>query len=546
MRICPKLHINKTSRYNNRYMETNSPHFKNKYEICIYGILIISAIMAALLAVKNIKLSPDAMRFGLISQQILSGNGIRVPVIRLEDTYVPVNGAIPFLDQMPLLPILFAMLGGLTPQSYLAAQIINAICHVVISIFTFLLMKNLCNKGMALLTGLLVSFSYQMLWLANHIISDSLLIALIMAAIYFLTLSRNTIGKQFNRSLFAAGICAGAAILARNAGIALIPAFLWEVFILLKNKSPKSRYVPVILATTIPAITTVAMFVRNYVISGTLRGFNHASIERSYSEAVKGTLEMIFLQFNLGKNYITLIVLSMTVLILYVLINSKARKEILIFFSSGLDLIIVFIVSYTALICLTMAKQQWRYELRYVYPLVPFLFIICILIIVFVWKSIKAKGFLKLSSVGIILSLSLITSDSFYKTFLNFSEFSDNQDKAYFILNSCTYKWIKENYGGNTVIVTNRPFHLSFFGGYTTVALPHKRFEPTIHIPDDMETILPNQMSKFGSRVLALFEEAEEQYEGRYIARLFSKRENNDRFTLIHECQDGVVYNLKE
>ncbi len=61
-----------------------------------------------------------------------------------------------------------------------------------------------------------------------------------------------------------------------------------------------------------------------------------------------------------------------------------------------------------------------------------------------------------------------------------------------------------------------------------------------------MELILPNRMSKFGSRLLALFEKADEQYEGSYIAKLFNKREPNEKFILAYEGSDGVVYNLKE
>ncbi len=519
---------------------------KDRFKIWAFLILIIFSSLTALPAVKNIKISPDSMRFGLVSQQILSGNGIRVPIIRLEDTYVPVNGAIPFLDQMPLLPILFALLGGVSSQTYLPAQIINLICQTAISILTFLLMKNLCSKWVALLSGILVSFSYPLLWLLNHISSDPLLIALIMAAIYFLTLSRSTAGNQSSRNLVIAGCCAGAAILARNAGIALIPVFFWEALVSFRNKRPESKYVSAIAAAMIPVITTSAMFIRNYIISGSFRGFSGASVEKSISEAVTGTINMIFQQFNLGKNSTFLIVLLMVALTIYILLNSGPRKEISKAFGKGLDAIIVFIVSYTALICLTMAKQQWNFELRYVSPLVPFLYISSIFMIVFVWEDIKNRGLSRLSLAGMILTLSIIASGSLYKTYLNFSEFFYKQDKAYSILASCTYKWIKENYSHGTVIATNRPFHLSFFGGYSTVALPHKRFEPTIHVPEDMQSVLPDRMSKFGSQVLALFEEAQEKYEGHYVAELFNRKESNDSFTVVYECPDGVVYILKK
>jgi hypothetical protein len=527
-------------------METVSSCFKNKYEIWIYIILIISSTLAALLVVHNIKISPDSMRFGLVSQQILSGNGIRVPIIRLEDSYVPVNGAIPFLDQMPLLSVLFAVMGGITPQNFLPAQILNLICHVVISIFTFLLMKNLCNKGIALLTGILVSFSYPLLRVTHHIWSEPLFITFTLASIYFLTLSRNSHGFQFSRNLFAATICASAAILTRNAGITLVAIFLWEVFILVKNKRPESKYVSTIVAITIPIIITVSMFVRSYIISGSLRGYHQASPERSYLSAFTGTIEMIFQQFQLGKNAVILIILFMLFFIVCFIINTKLRIEILKYFSSGLDIIIVFIMSYTTLMVVAMAKQAWNFELRLVSPLVPFLFISGIFITVFVWDRIKFERFSKLSLVGMILSLSIIALGNSYKTFLNLYEFFYKQEKAYSILHSCTYKWLKENYKGNIMITSNKPFHLSFFGGYSTVALPHKRFDPKIHVPDDMKSVLPNRMSWFGSRVLALFDEVEERYEGSYITRLFNNRKDTEKFSIAYECSDGVVYNLKE
>ena len=57
-----------------------------------------------------------------------------------------------------------------------------------------------------------------------------------------------------------------------------------------------------------------------------------------------------------------------------------------------------------------------------------------------------------------------------------------------------------------------------------------------------MEDILPARMSEVGSHVLVLFDEVKEQHFGSYIAKLFNKRETNDRFFMAHECTDGVVY----
>ena len=82
------------------------------------------------------------MTYSLISQEIISGNGISVPMIySLKYNYDFSSGMVPYLAQPPLLPLLFAMLGGVTPQNFFAAKILNVMSHVTISIFTFLLIK---------------------------------------------------------------------------------------------------------------------------------------------------------------------------------------------------------------------------------------------------------------------------------------------------------------------------------------------------------------------------------------------------------------------
>ena len=213
--------------------------------------------------------------------------------------------------------------------------------------------------------------------------------------------------------------------------------------------------------------------------------------------------------------------------------------------SAGLDLIIVYILSYTALICLTMAKVQWRYELRYVAPLAPFLIIGIVFLVFFLWERTGSQRLSGVSLAGMVLSLFILTFGIFYKTYLNSIEFTYKQSKQYAILQTCTFKWLKEQYGEDIIITTNEPFHLSFFGGYSTVWIPHKMFNRTNYVPEDMQTVLPRQMRKIGSPVLALFDAVKEEYDGKYITDLFNNRESNASFEKVYECPDGVVYGLK-
>jgi hypothetical protein len=528
-------------------MGTPATICNNKNKIFLYCILIAFSLISALFIVKNIKLATDSLRYGLISQQILSGNGIRIPAIRWEDNYIPVNGAIPYLEQPPLLPILLALLGGVTPNNFLPAQMLNTICHVGIALFTFLLMVNLYDKKyLALLTGILVTFSFPLLKLTQVIISEPLFIVLTVAAVYFLTLLRHSNHYQFRWFIFLASIFTTASIMTRWAGISLIAVFSWELLMLIKNKNPESKHAATYLALAIPIVTTVALFVRNYLLSGTIRGFNQPSPGRTYMEAFTGTTEMVFEQFQFGRNSIILIALFLVLFVISIIASSGLRKEVSKLLNSGMDSTMIFILVYTLLICVIMAKKQAQFELRYVSPLVPFLYVIIILITVFVWKTIRFSGFSKLSFIGMILSLSLIAFGSLYKTYLNLAEFSYKQEKVYSIVDSCTYKWLKNNYGTHDIITTNRPYHVSFFGGYSTIVTPYRKFDWNITIPENMESVLPYRMSIFGSRVLVLFAEVEAQYDGSYLARLFNKREDNDKFIIVHKCPDGVVYRMKE
>jgi hypothetical protein len=513
-------------------------------EVIIYSVLITVSTFAALLAVKNIKLSPDSMTYSLVSQQILSGNGIRIPMIWFSSSAVPVNGTVPMLMHPPFFAILLAILGGVTPQNYLPAQILNVICHILISIFTYLLMKNLFyKKWFSLLTGILVSVSFPLLRVTHHIWSETLFISLTIASVYFLTISRHSIGNRYYYNLFLASITTSAAILTRNTGIVILALFLWEAIVLIKNKKPGIKYV--FIAMILPILTIIMLYYRNYMVSGLIRGYVQFEVEHSFWVAITGTLKMLFSQFHLGKRSIVAISILVALYTMFIILNSNARKALSEYLRSGLDLIIIFIVAYITLICIAMIKMQPQFELRFMSPLVPFLFILGVFSIIFIFKIMESNGFYALSLTGIILSLTILTSVNLYKTYLALPEFFHKQKKLYSILNSCTYKWLEKYCDKKNIIVTNKPYHLSFFGGYSTVVLPHKEYI-NIQVPEDMGSILPVRMAEIGAKILVLFNKVEKEDFGIYIAKLFFERKNYDKFTLVYKCPDGVVYKLKE
>jgi len=408
-------------------------------------------------------------------------------------------------------------------------------------------MKKIYNNiGVALLTGILVSTSVPILHLTHSVLSDAVCIAFTVAAIYFLTLSVHTDRYQFNWHLLTASVCTSAAILTRFAGIGLLPVFLWQVFLLIKNRMIKLTRISMLLTVALPLIACGSIFIATYIISGSISGWEPPSPERSYFESLIVTLKMIFLQFRLNENLIVPTAAIVISCVLYILINTNTRKELLKYVHSGLDVVIVFMICHTMLIVHAMATSQTVVEPRYVSALIPFLFTFVVLIIFIIGHAIERHGFSKLAFGGIIFSLAIMLLGNVYKTYSNSEPLFSKRSGHYRILNSPTYRWLKENYREGVIVTTNRPWHLAFFGGYSTIRLPHRRFNKNYRIPDNMESYLPKRMSFFGSKIVALFEVADEQNEGTYVAGLFNKRRDDDNFTLVHEFSDGVIYKLKE
>jgi len=498
------------------------------------------AASAAFISVQNIILTPDSISYALASQQILSGNGISVPLIRITDNDVPVNGLVPLIMYPPLLPIFLAVLGGVTPQSFLAAQILNVISHVLIAVFTFMLVNHLCGKVPAFLAGLLVSLSFPLMNVTHYLWSETLFIALTVAALYLSAVSRDN-GVYQTRYLLIAGICSSAAIITRYAGIALIGMLFWNALVIVKNRKTKLSYLSVILSVIIPALTVAAVFTYNYMVSGSLRGYNPPIIERTYIAAFIGTINMLLMQFTSSRP----ISIIAAFLIFYTFFNPALRREMLKLFNSGMDLIIVFIIAYTAIIGVSMAKSQPNFELRYMSPLVPMLLIISFSFILPIVNELKYKVGIITSRCGLVLAMGILTYTSCYKTIMNLPEFFAKNDRIYSILDSCTFNWTINNYGKDIIIATNNPFNLSFFGEYSTVLLPRERWFIKNYPNEDIESALANSLSGVKAQVLVLFNEVNVHYYGKYLDQLINNRADRDKFTLANECSDGVVYLLR-
>ncbi|MDH4028328.1 MAG: glycosyltransferase family 39 protein, partial [Nitrospirota bacterium] len=434
-------------------------YYADKEGIALFCILIVISALAAFLSVLNMHFTSDSFEYGLVTQQILSGNGIRVPLVWFNSTIIPSDGTVPFLLHPPLLPIILSAMGGITPGNILPAQILNIVCHVAVSGFTFLFMKRLYGGAIALLSGIVVSFAFPLLKVTHFFWSETLFIALTMAAVYLLVVSRESDRYRFRRVLFA-GICASAAIMTRYVGIALVALFCWEFLVFMKRRESKSGYGSIILAAMMPVFTIAGLFMRNYMLSGLMRGIDLPVPERTLLSAFSGTAEMLFMQFQLGRNSAAVIIVFVVLFLICIVMSNDLRKELLRLSRAGLDLLIVFVISYAGLICISMAKNQPNFELRFMAPLVPFLIILIIIMIVSISRIEGVRRISGLSVGVMILLLGMLAAGNFYKTYLNMPYFLNENSKSSVFLESCTYKWIINNYDGKGLVATNKSFKL--------------------------------------------------------------------------------------
>jgi multisubunit Na+/H+ antiporter MnhC subunit len=490
------------------------------------------------------------MRFALVSQQILSGKGLRMPIIGGGESpdKPDSSGTVPFLVQPPLLPIVYAIFGGVTPEKVWPAQVLNIFSHIMVAIFSCLIVGRLRSTGVGIATGIAVAFAFPLLDVSHYAWSEPLFIALVITSIWCLMSSRHL--KPRWSYVLGSSCLSAAAIATRTAGVALLPLFLWEAILMWKNRNRQTNINFNLLWLLIPFVTVGILFTRSYLLSGTIRGFDQPDPERTWCAAIYGIMCDIGGQlgiYGLGDKFLLGFFFSVPLIFILIFLNSQ-KDEFFQIFWSGFDLVIVFIAIYTGVIIYTMHKYQPLFERRYTAPLLPFLIISAMVILDFGWRTLLVTRMCKYANHGLMLSLVLIIGLIIYRTYSHpLTLYLENANKKF--VESQTYCWLIKECPARSIVYTNKAFRLAFFGGYPTLRLATREHYPNFHIPDDMQTQLPKSMSEVGARYLILFADRkglDEKYYGKFISSL-SKRENvSDKLTIMYECPDGVVYSLRK
>ncbi len=473
-----------------------------------YGGLLVSAFVVAIHAVHDLGMAPDSMRYALVADQMLSGRGLRVPIIWFQRSPITPDsfGTVPFLCQPPLLPAFLAMLGGVTPDGLLAAQFLNIASHLIVVVFSFLIARKICGSLPGAVVGMSVAFSFCLVHSLNFLCSDPLFIAFVAVAVWSLVASRESSRKW--EFAFLSGLMAAAAIGTRFCGVALLPMFIWEFVLEWKNKTIWSAIRLLSLSLSVPLIAITILAARNVLLSGSIRGFYQTDPGRSVFDAFYGFVFMTARQFgvnNIGLKMVSgILFLAIPIAAMFYF---RSRKSIYRAFGTGLDLVMLFVFSYTGLLTYAMANYQPVFESRFAAPLIPFCLILLVVALDLGWRSMQGGHLGTLAKYGRIMAITLVLVYTVREYSLHPKDNSlpvwRNFNQAF--LSSDTYKWITEHCSSGSVIATNGAFNVAFFAKCPTLRLPSRSWNKLIDLPNDMDSRLPQRMSEVGARYLVIF-----------------------------------------
>jgi hypothetical protein len=509
-------------------------------------ILFICALTVGYMAIYDLKLEPDSMRYTLVADEIKSGNGIRVPIIFFDRAYNKYNrdGTTPFLVQPPLYPILLSILGGYSANYLLAGKIINITSFFIVIVFTFFIVAKLQNNIKGLFAALAMIFAYPVSILNSWMLSDILFIAFTMLTIWSLIK-----GRDLEKYYIIAGLMAASAFATRYAGIVLILLFLWELtykFFIQYYSDKKTRFNNIIYGLIIFLFIITTLILRNFIIAGNIRGLETLPVERSLYESFYGIFQVLLAHLSIwsfGMKF-QLFGFLLIILLTGLYIHFRRKYNFTQLFN-GFDIIVFFVISYFTFYIYIHCTSEPKFIFRFITPILPFIIIIIFYLIDKSIDGICSKSF------NCYMKYSLMFLTIIYFSYNYFIQF----DKIYYdyfnkinesFYNSKLYNYIDTNLDKRTIITTNKPQRLSYYGTYSTMMLPKLHWNHVI--PSNMHNELPSRMKSINSNYLALFNHRgnilKSRY-GTYIYKLSNQNAHQKDFILIYSSNDGVLYKLK-
>jgi hypothetical protein len=470
-------------------------------------VVSLVAAAAGLHAVRYIRFDNDGMRYALVSTQILRGRGITTPATlsayRATFPRFDSFGNTPATWQPPLLPAVYALLGGVLPGRLWPAQAVNLFAHILTAVLAFSIARRLGGTLAGLGAGLPVALSYPLLDMDGRFWSEPLFIAMFTASIRALQAARD--GRQRARFEIRSGLAAAAACATRWMGISLAPMLLWNALraiptIGLRAALRSAAY------TMVPSFAiTALLFTRNYLLDGTFRGAVLAPTGRGWGEVARGVVsnyaELFDLQVPGARVAAAFALCAMPVL--GMILMGDAGREARRLFRRGLDLVLLALFGYVVMIACAYRGGQPYFETRIAAPIIPLIWIAVAAVMAGGWHAIGEKAGPRLAAAGFAGTILLIGAAEAERSGTLLPRTPPSGDYGF---ESAFCQWAVAHHPPGSVLMTDAPFMVSFFGDIPTVSPSFKSRGPTRSKdpPAGTEEALVQDMRRFNARYLLM------------------------------------------
>jgi 4-amino-4-deoxy-L-arabinose transferase-like glycosyltransferase len=510
-------------------------------------LLSVVALGSALWASETMVFSPDGMRYMLTAQEIILHNEARIPIVWWETSLerLDARNTILMTEQPPGFPFLLSVMNIFPGDMVSHGRSIAVFSHLASVLFTYLISIRFTSLTNSMMVALSSAVAYPML-LSTHVISsEASFLAMCMGSLYFLVLSRNS--SNFKACLMISGTFASLAISIRFAGVYLVPLITLEVLRLWYIDSAYRKKLSIYFAFLLPVLTFSALMLRNYLYSGSVRGFKQPLPDRTITEGVVGTIEMLFRQFAIYNHKVMFLLLLAIFLMIVValyqfLTNNECKNDAVKMVRKGLDICLTALLGYVALVCLIMYTNQPQFELRFVMPATPLVFLIFAMLIHFALPSCGRqktnKRFLFVSLLGIMVIANCLI------VYRNTDAFSSAKDDSQAFLQTGALEWLSDN-PQTGLIATNNAFRVAFYGGGRPVLrIPNKEWNPKYTIPDN----IAERMEELGSKYLMVFPKSDgltSEIYGELLSQLAEYPDSYGPFTKVAQGSHMAVYKLR-
>lgn len=514
----------------------------------LFLVCLCAGVCCFYVTSRNVILTIDSYAYALASQSFLEGRGVTIPIIMLDSALNEANGVCrhKILSKPPGFILFLSCLGSITPERLWVVRYLNICCHLLICLFCFLIAEQLAGTLAGFLAGVSAAFTLSILSMHVYFSTEPLFMVFVLLCVWgLLHLRSRQVGFSF---FWWSSICGALAILTRLAGIALLGIFAYEflrVLVFGRGKEKRAAFV-----FMIPFIVVAAIFVRNYIGSGTIKGMSVPETGRGLWESFVGVVFMASNSFFIHKHESLKFIAAgfLFVPVLMMLFSRRGRECAVKLVKKGYDILLLFVLFYTFIIVYGMSSHLPRFEKRYQVPLVPFVLICAVVLIVCGWSVLSYIGLKKTSRLGMAAWLLVFLCSSVAPFYLYRTNILERAGKWRTVKDTKTFDWITGHIKGGTVVCSERAFETVFWGGYTTIRVPRKYWNPKRPVPTEMEEKIPDVMRRADCEYMVLFAEhgefKAEEY-GEFVSELSRRRGYEDMFEISYDCEDGVVYKLK-